>query len=99
MTRKQSNARYFDSPLLDEFCDTLWLEDGLSRNTLESYRRDLRQFAAWLEREGRTAIDRADHVDIQGYLGYRYARKARASSAARLLSSLKRFYRYLVRSG
>jgi integrase/recombinase XerD len=100
MPRVQSRPRAAsDSPLLDEFCDTLWLEDGLSRNTLESYRHDVRQFATWLERHGGKKLDSADHVDIQGYLGYRYARKTRASSAARLLSSLKRFYRYLVRSG
>jgi len=85
--------------LLDEFCDTLWLEDGLARNTLESYRRDLRQFGAWLERREGKRLAAAEHADIQDYLGYLYARKVRASSAARLLSSLKRFYRYLVRSG
>jgi integrase/recombinase XerD len=88
-----------DEGLLDAFCDTLWLEDGLSRNTLESYRCDLHQFAVWLrERRGKTLVA-ADQADVQGYLGHRFARKARASSAARLLSSLKRFYRYLVRSG
>ena len=43
--------------LLDEFCDALWLEDGLSRNTLESYRRDLRLFAEWLASErGKTLL-------------------------------------------
>jgi integrase/recombinase XerD len=88
-----------DDKVLDAFCDTLWLEDGLSRNTLESYRRDLRQFATWLDSKHCRALVDADHADIQAYLGYRFARKARASSAARLLSSLKRFYRYLVRSG
>jgi integrase/recombinase XerD len=85
--------------LLDAFCDTLWLEDGLSRNTLDSYRRDLRQFGAWLQKKHGKALLDADHGDLQAYLGYRFARKARASSAARLLSSLKRFYRHLVRSG
>jgi integrase/recombinase XerD len=40
-----------NAELLDEFCDNLWLEDGLSRNTLESYRRDLNKFAAWLEKQ------------------------------------------------
>lgn len=85
--------------LLDEFCDTLWLEDGLARNTLESYRRDLRQFGAWLKRSGGKALLVADHADIQAYLGYVFARRARASSAARLLSSLKRFYRFAVRTG
>ena len=85
--------------LLDEFCDALWLEDGLARNTLDSYRRDVRQFAEWLaKRDGKRLLD-ADHGDIQGYLAYRYARKARATSAARLLSALKRFYRHAVRGG
>jgi integrase/recombinase XerD len=37
-----------NTELLDEFCDNLWLEDGLSRNTLDSYRRDLAKYAAWL---------------------------------------------------
>ena len=88
-----------NADLLDAFVDSLWLEDGLSRNTLESYRRDLTQFAKWLkEKNGRTLLG-ADHGDIQAYLGHRYARKAKASSAARLLSSLKRFYRHAVRSG
>lgn len=85
--------------LLDEFCDALWLEDGLARNTLESYRRDVRQFAEWLESVHGKALLDAAHGDIQGYLGHRYAHKARATSAARLLSSLKRFYRYALRTG
>jgi integrase/recombinase XerD len=85
--------------LLDEFCDALWLEDGLARNTLESYRRDVRQFSAWLARSTGKSLLEAHHADIQAYLGYQFARKARATSAARLLSSLKRFYRYVVRNG
>ena len=85
--------------VLDGFCDSLWLEDGLSRNTLESYRRDLRQFSVWLKRTNGKNLIAADHGDIQAYLGYKFVRKARASSAARLLSSLKRFYRFAVRNG
>jgi integrase/recombinase XerD len=84
---------------LDAFCDALWLEDGLSRNTLDSYRRDLNLFGAWLQRSTSRALRDAQHGDIQAYLGHRYTQKTRASSAARLLSSLKRFYRYLVRTG
>ena len=53
------------APLLDEFCDMLWLEDGLARNTLESYRRDLRQFAVWLQHSGGKSLLAADHSDIQ----------------------------------
>jgi integrase/recombinase XerD len=85
--------------LLDEFCDALWLEDGLSRNTLDSYRRDLKIFAKWLgEQAGKPLLD-AHAADIQGYLGHRFTNKTRASSAARLLSSLKRFYRHAIRCG
>jgi integrase/recombinase XerD len=85
--------------IIDEFCDALWLEDGLARTTLESYRRDLAQFAAWLAVEyGRSLLD-AEAADIQSYLAHLFRKKTRASSAARLISSLKRFYRYGVRQG
>jgi integrase/recombinase XerD len=85
--------------LVDEFCDALWLEDGLARTSLESYRRDLAGFGGWLrEREGKALID-ADQADIQMYLGHQFRKKARATSVARLLSVLKRFYRYLLRQG
>jgi len=86
--------------LLDEFCDALWLEDGLARNTLESYRRDLQQFAAWLfAKSGKGIID-ADPGDLQGYLAHQYnVVKTRATTASRELSSLRRFYRYLLRQG
>jgi len=82
--------------LIDEFCDALWLEDGLARNTLDSYRRDLKQFAGWLETQGLDLLA-ADQAAIQGYLAHRFRSKARASTAARLLSALKRFYRNAVR--
>lgn len=86
-----------DPGLIDEFCDALWLEDGLARNTLDGYRRDLAKFANWLaERRGRGLLQ-AGAGDIQEYLGYLFGRKTRASSAARLLSSLKRFYRHGLR--
>ena len=88
-----------DEALLDAFCDSLWLEDGLARNTLESYRRDLRQFATWLRSANGNTLLAADRADIQRYLGHRFALKARATSAARLLSSLKRFYRHAVATG
>jgi integrase/recombinase XerD len=86
--------------LLDRFCDALWLEDGLSRNTLDSYRRDLRQFAQWLERAARKDLLAASQADLQRYLAHRITtQKAKARSSARLLSSLKRFYQYSLREG
>lgn len=82
---------------IDEFCDALWLEDGLSRNTLDSYRRDLKQFAAWLAEKNGCDLLAAAQPMIQDYLAHKFRAKARASTAARLLSSLKRFYRHAVR--
>jgi len=88
-----------ESRLLDEFCDALWLEDGLARNTLESYRRDLAQFAAWLVARDGTSLLAATHADLLGFLGHRVQRRAKATTASRELSSLKRFYRYALRQG
>ncbi len=86
-----------DEDRLDEFCDALWLEDGLSRNTIESYRRDLRQFSGWLAANRARRLARAQREDLLGYLAFKFQRKAAPRSAARLLSSLKRYYRHLLR--
>jgi integrase/recombinase XerD len=87
-----------NADLLDEFSDSLWLEDGLSRNTLESYRRDLDKFAAWLERQRGVSILRATHADIQDFLAHLVGgEKAKATSTSRAISSLKRLFRYLLR--
>jgi integrase/recombinase XerD len=99
-----------NTALLDEFCDAVWLEDGLSRNTLEAYRRDLRQFADWLESQGRDSLAQATGADLAGYIGARVAPRAgpgqrsapkgiKASTQARLHSSLKRFFRFALRAG
>jgi integrase/recombinase XerD len=86
-------------PELDAFCDALWLEDGLSPRSLESYRRDLRQFADWLtEQDGRLA--EADAGAIQRFLADRTLRQGVAArSLARQLSALKRYFRWLLRQG
>ena len=88
-----------DSALVDEFCDALWLEDGLARNTLDAYRRDLELFAAWLAAAHGKKLLEGGAADVQAYLGHLFRKKTRASRAARLLSSLKRFYRYCLRQG
>ncbi len=86
-----------NTDLLDEFGDSLWLEDGLSRNTLESYRRDLSKFAEWLEQQRGVPLLEATHADIQGFLAHLFKQKAKATSTGRAISSLKRLFRYLLR--
>ncbi len=87
-----------DSALLDEFCDHLWLEDGLSKNTLAAYRRDLALYADWLARERARTLLETSEEDLSAYFAFRYTQaRLRASSQARLHSSLKRFFQYALR--
>ncbi len=83
--------------ILDEFIDQLWLEEGLARNTLESYRRDLTQLAEWLEKQQQELLS-TSREDLEKYLGVR-SQQTKARSVARLLASLRRFYRYWLREG
>jgi len=84
--------------ILDEFSDSLWLEDGLSRNTLESYRRDLNKFADWLEGQRGVELPETTHADLQGFLAHLFTQQhAKATSTSRAISSLKRLFRYLLR--
>jgi integrase/recombinase XerD len=86
-------------PDLDAFCDALWLEDGLSPRSLESYRRDLGQFAVWLGKAGGRP-EGAGSGDIQQFLAHRtLGQGVAARSLARQLSALKRYYRWLLRQG
>jgi integrase/recombinase XerD len=88
-----------DAEVLDEFCDAVWLEDGLSKNTLDAYRRDLRLASEWLGRSRNATLLVAKESDLLAYLAYRYDERGgiKSSTQARLLSSLKRFYRYALR--
>jgi len=82
---------------LDDFIDQLWLEEGLARNTLESYRRDLAQLAEWLEKRG-SGLFTAGRGDLEGYLAFK-SPTSKPRSLARLIASLRRFYRYWLREG
>jgi len=87
-----------DIAIIDRFADALWMENGLSENTLAAYRRDLCGFAAWLA--GRQAVlAEAGAAELLGFLAGQYRNGRALRSNARLLSSLRRFYRYLVREG
>jgi integrase/recombinase XerD len=82
--------------IIDRFSDTLWAEQALSDNTLSAYRRDIAGLSAWLEARG-GALQSAGRADLLGYISNRVRAGAHARSTARLLSSLRRFYRFLLR--
>ena len=84
---------------LDRFIDALWLESGLSDHTLSAYRRDLTGFTHWLNETASVYLPDASRSDVQAYLGFRVQQGASPRTTARLLSSMRRFYRYLVREG
>jgi integrase/recombinase XerD len=77
--------------LIDAFCDQVWLQDGLARSSLASYRRDLAQWADWLDGRGRS-LHAAQRTDVEAFLAAQFRSKAKATSIARRLSSLRRFY-------
>jgi len=85
-----------DRAAIDRFLDALWLEAGLSKNSLSAYRSDLRAFALFLKARNRDLVSTGS-TDVQAYLASRFARGVRASSAARTLSALRRFYQFMLR--
>jgi integrase/recombinase XerD len=82
------------SDLIDQFLDAVWVEQGLSENTLSAYRSDLRIFATWLKEKDLLAVTTSD---LSLFLASRYKEGISNRSAARILSSLRRFYGYYIR--
>jgi integrase/recombinase XerD len=81
---------------IDEFLDALWSERGLSQNTLAAYGRDLKGFAAWLQKN-KMNLFQASNADLQAYIAFRGKQGTKSSTMARVVSSLRRFYRYQLR--
>ena len=84
-------------PEIERYIDAMWMEKGLSDNTLSSYRRDLRQFHEWLAKFHGKTIIAADRADLKHYLGARLEQGRSARSTARFLSCVRGFYHYLLR--
>ena len=80
---------------VDTFIDALWLEEGLSRNTLAAYRRDLELYARWLAARGRQ-LPATEEADLQAYFAARHA-DTKATSANRRLTVFKRYFRWALR--
>ncbi|TGD76105.1 site-specific tyrosine recombinase XerD [Mangrovimicrobium sediminis] len=88
-----------ENPNIERYIDAMWMEKGLSDNTLSSYRRDLRQFDQWLGKELGKGLLKADRADLQQYLGARLAQNSSQRSTARFLSCLRGFYKFQLREG
>ena len=89
-----------DAALIDEFIDALWLADGLSKNTLASYRSDLALFAGWLESRHESLVG-AGEAAINAYLAHLNTRPGgiKSTSQRRLMATLRRCYRWLLDQG
>ncbi|MBI3229558.1 MAG: site-specific tyrosine recombinase XerD [Burkholderiales bacterium] len=81
---------------IDQFCDNLWLEDGLAKNTLDAYRQDMRLFALWLQEQGAQDLYQVTNIEIVSYFAARHL-GTKATSSNRRLAVFKRFYQMALR--
>lgn len=84
--------------LVDRFLDAIWMERGLSKNTLGAYRADLMTLGRGLSTDSKS-IDMADKADLLAFIAHRVENGAKPRSTARQLSSFRRFFRYIMREG
>jgi integrase/recombinase XerD len=85
-----------DQQLIDNYLDAIWMEKGLSQNSLDSYGRDLKAFAAWLEPQKLNLLV-VSGQNLQWFLSHRFEQGLSARTTARQLSCLRGFYRHLLR--
>lgn len=95
---KRADCRAADLAEIDTFCDALWLEDGLAKASLASYRSDLLHFSAWLEAQQLPPMVSADDYTLMRFVA-ELSQTLRASSQARYISTLRRFFRFLLAKG
>lgn len=88
-----------DQTLIQSFQDSLWVEEGLSENTQKAYVSDLTLFGAWVADVRHKLMPEVDGGDIEAYLALKFRQNASQRTSARLLSSLRKFYAYLIRQG
>lgn len=89
-----------DEAIITRFADAIWLEDGLGEKTRQAYRSDLARLADWLEGQpGRPLLMAANRTHLLAWMSSGLAQGVKTSTAARRLSGMRRFYRYLLREG
>ncbi|WP_020409026.1 site-specific tyrosine recombinase XerD [Hahella ganghwensis] len=85
-----------DQLLINKFIDSLWLEAGLSKNTQSAYRSDLQKLSLWLLQQN-SCLHKARREELLTYLAAKMKKGAKSTSSARTLTTMRRFYRYLLR--
>ncbi len=93
---KYDKILHSEQVIIENFIDHLWMENGLSENTLSAYRNDLAGFSLWLKEKAQL-LSTVNTSIIQDYLAFNYDIQQKRRSVARLLSTLRRFYLYLLR--
>ena len=86
-----------DRKIIQDFLNTLEFEDGLSKNTISSYKSDLLTFQNWLIEKKNIALKSVGKDDINLYLAHMFEKKKKSSSVSRLLATSKKFYNFLNR--
>jgi integrase/recombinase XerD len=94
-----TQAQDQDETTIKRFSDALWLERGLSRNTLSAYQSDLRKLGLWLHGSRGYGLLQAQRVDLLAYLAGLAQQGRKPRSSARLLSCLRQFYQFCLREG
>lgn len=98
MKTASSPHRTADLAEIDNFCDALWLEDGLAKATLDSYRSDLGRLSLWLSNNAAEPLLDIRETTLSGFIAH-LSKQTRATSQARYLSTLRRFYRWQLGRG
>ena len=98
MKTQNPSARATDLAEIDNFCDALWLEDGLAKATLDSYRSDLGRLSLWLANHDHEALLDLRDTTLTAFIA-QLSRQTRASSQSRYLSTLRRFFRWQLGRG
>ena len=84
-----------ESKTIDSFLDSLWLEQGLSKSTLDAYRSDLKLLKVWAKNR-ELKMDEISRPDLLEFIAFKAEQGSSARTSARMLSSLRRFYTYLM---
>lgn len=92
-----SSVEKNNTKIVEQFLDSIWLEYGLSDNTISSYRYDLKKFSEWLSLKELYLKD-INESDIKSYLAFRNEKEFSAKSTARFCASLRKFFNYLILS-